>query len=241
MSLLRNIYSDWMKTKNTPIRLIIYIVPVVYASLLLWYTSRISTPKYIYGVFFQLMSVCFPIAESLLCALVCKLEEDAGGFNNMLGAYSRITAYLSKFLMIVLITIFVVIESTILLLVGMKFILHISNIQYIQFLSGTCLSVLGCLFLIELHLVLSFAFGLGASMAVGGAGFLAAAMIGGSIAGENIWIYFPWSWSIRLSSMIEYYNEQIIFSCSIVTIVTTSLLLLSIIWFSRWEGKKAYE
>lgn len=263
MKLLRNIYSDWIKTKHTPIRLIIFLVPIIYTSLIIWYCSNsvlkgtADYQEYIYFGFFEIMATSFPLAEGLLCALACMQEKNAGGYYNVLSSSSRTTSYMSKFLMIVLMNIFVVFGSIIMLIFGMKFILHVHGIHYSLFLLGALLAVIGALFLITIHLTLGFRFGIGASMAVGGAGFLTAAFIGATNAGDKIWRYVPWAWSSRLTKLIElsmasvetkdgmlvseYIKTQFVSGFSVIIIATAIILVLNVIWFRSWEGKKSYE
>jgi len=142
-------------------------------------------------------------------------------------------------------------------LLGMKFILHIENIQYSLFYQGALLTIIGCLFLYVFYLLLSFAFGMGVSIALGGAGFLVAAVMGATVVGDKIWQFIPWTWSVRLSNFpeflipgiqlpiglvpSEFLAQQYGICLPIVILGTITLLIGSLVWFNRWEGRKFYE
>ena len=257
-TICRTISSDWLKTKRTAIRLIVVIVPILYPLIMLWYFTKHSIQSQIYDAFFLVISVAMPIMAALLCGLIGTQEENAGNFNVLLGSINgRMTNYASKFILLILMTVSSVFFSTIVLLVGMKWILHVENIQAGLFLQGALFVILGSLILYIIHLFLSFAFGMGASIAVGGAGFLIAAIFGGTVVGDAIWPFIPWTWAARLSQLpevfirdfqmpsginpSELFAEQFSKGISAVIIGTVIVLIASIVWFSRWEGRKSYE
>ena len=258
MNLFRTISSDWLKTKRTSIRLIVIIVPIFYPLFMLWYFTKHSAQNQIYDAFFMVISVAMPIMASLLCGLIGTQEENAGNFNTVLGSTNRRTTnYISKLILLLLMTVTSVLFSTIVLLTGMKWLLHVENIQVGLFLLGALFVILGSLILYIIHLFLSFAFGMGASIALGGAGFLIAAIFGGTVVGDTTWQFIPWTWAARLSQLPEvfirdfqlpsglnpsvFFAEQFCKGISAVIIGTVIVLIASIVWFSRWEGRKSYE
>lgn len=258
MSLFRTLSSDWLKTKRTAIRLIVIIVSMLYPFFMLWYFSKQNSQSQIYDGFFMVISVAMPIMAGMLCGLIGTQEENAGNFNAILGStVTRTTSYLSKFILLILMTANSVFLSTLVLLAGMKWFMHIKNIQVGLFLEGALLVITGSLILYSLHLFVSFAFGMGASIALGGAGFLIAAVLGGTVVGDRIWQFVPWTWAARLSQLPEvfihdfqlpaginppvFFTEQ--FSKGITGVITCNVIVLiaSIVWFRRWEGRKSYE
>lgn len=262
MTLFRILSSDWLKTKRTAVRLMIIAAPVVYALLMILYFGhyqRTSDLQYkIYEVFFQVWTILLPIAAGLLAGLMCSQEEHAGNFNGILGeTVPRAQIYISKLLMLIIMTTADIFASTCILLFGMKAVLHISDIQIGLFLEGALLAVAGSLILYALHLFLGFAYGLGASIAAGGAGFLIAAIFGATTVGNRVWQFVPWAWPVRLSWIPEVFMPGINLPDSIVPseffsqqalkglvpsiLVFILVTICSIIWFYRWEGRKTYE
>lgn len=92
---------------------------------------------------------------------------------------------------------------------------------------------------------------MGASVAVGGAGFLIAAVCGVTSAGDRIWRFLPWAWPARLSQIPEVLlnnagRSQNLWSEVWHGVLPATLLFLLfaayvILWFDRWEGRKSYE
>lgn len=269
MSFFKNLTSDWLKTKHTPIRIILVTVPLFYSVFMLWYAEKLNSISAAYNAFFQVISIFMPIAAGLLCGLMGMLEENAGNFNVMLGlATTRTRSYVSKFILLIIMTAFSVLFSTAVLLIGMK-MLNFRNIQAGLFFKGALLVILGSLFLYGIHLLLSLAFGMGASIAAGGGGFLIAAIFGGTVIGDKIWQFVPWTYAVRLSglpkvfihdftmpadlsagtpaymsagfSLTEFYKHE--FNKGIAAVIVSTILILSvgIIWFIHWEGRKTYE
>ncbi|GED17917.1 lantibiotic immunity ABC transporter MutG family permease subunit [Aneurinibacillus migulanus] len=262
MTLFRVLSSDWLKTKRTAVRLIIFAAPVAYAFLLIWYFGNYKqTPDLqskIYEAFFQMRTALLPVSAGLLAGFMGVQEEHAGNFNGILGqTVPRAQVYISKLLMLILMTTADMFISTFILLVGMEYVLHISMIQVGLFVEGMLLAVTGSLFLYTFHLFLGFAYGLGASIAAGGAGFLIAAIIGTTTVGDRIWQFVPWAWSVRLSQLPEVFMPGLQLPDSIIAsdyftqlavkglvpAIATFILVTvcGTIWFFRWEGRKAYE
>jgi len=258
LDIFRCLSADWIKTKRTQIRLIFIVITITYPILMLWYFSNNKLQYQMYNDFFMIISVALPILISLLSGLIGCQEESAGNFNVILSStVSRTTSYLSKLLLLEFMTTISMFFSTFMLLLGMKFILHIENIHYSLFFQGSLLTIIGCLFLYEFYLFLSLAIGMGVSIALGGAGFLTTAIIGGTVVGDKIWQFIPWTWSARLSQLqvffipgihlpsglspSEFIKQQYTNALPFVILGTITLLIVSLIWFNRWEGRKSYE
>ncbi|MBU3155710.1 lantibiotic immunity ABC transporter MutG family permease subunit [Clostridium estertheticum] len=258
MNIFKCISADWMKTKRTAIRLIFISIPITYSILMLLYFSNNKTQYIMYDGFFKVISVFLPLLVGLISGLIGMQEEGAGNFSIILSStVPRTTSYLSKLFLLEFMTTISIFLSTSMFLLGMRFILHIENIQYSLFFQGSLLTVIGCLFLYVFYLFLSFAFGMGVSIALGGAGFLIAAIMGATVVGDKIWKFIPWTWSTRLSIIPEslmpgiqlpiglapsqvlmwLYGRHLPF----VFVITIMLIIASIIWFNRWEGRKSYE
>jgi lantibiotic protection ABC transporter MutG family permease subunit len=254
--------SDWLKTKRSAFRRIALILPVVYPLVMLWYFSlHRQTPEfqvYAYEIFFNTLTIFIPLLAGLLSGILCAQEEQAGSFNGLLSeAVPRAKLFCSKLLLLILAPAADLLLSVLILLAGMAWLFHLPDIQGALFLEGALFTVMGSLVLYTFHLWLGFAFGLGASVAAGGAGFLIAAICGLTSAGDRIWRFLPWTWPARLSLIPErilpgahaavpatssqsflQQAEQGLAPAMIVFLFLTACVIL---WFNRWEGRRSYE
>src|SRR4051794_3951839 len=88
---LRILASDWLKTKRSPGRRIIFIMPVLTAVLFIWYFSMLPLSYdfqlSIYKSFFQFWnSLVVPVGVGILAGVLVQQEEFAGGFIALLGS-----------------------------------------------------------------------------------------------------------------------------------------------------------
>lgn len=245
MDIWRLIRADWLKTRRTPIRWVVFALPVGYALTLLWYfsTFRVTPelPSKVYEAFFEAWCVSLPLIYGLLTGLMGLQEEQAGGFRVLLGIPSaRIRIYGSKLLLLIGVAFGSPLVSATIVVLGMKFGMGVENIHAEVFYVGALLSAAGSMALGACHLWLGFAFGFGASVGVGGAGFLTAAIIGVTSVGDGIWGAVPWAWPVRLAmhplASVDL-PKGLLYACSLFAVVT----VLSLLWFQRWEGRKREE
>lgn len=245
MTIFRLLRSDWLKMKRTPLRWAIIIAPFGYALIFLWYFSTYqitSDLQYkIYRDFFEALAVLMPLVISVVTSLFCLQEEQAGSFSVVLGSpISKPLIYVNKLGMMIAVQAGCMLISVTTLLLGMKFWLNIDSIDAILFYKGTVFTLIGTLPLLTLHLWLSFAYGIGASVGTGGIGFLVAAIIGATSVGDRIWPVVPWAWPVRISINP---NDPVVLTNGIVSSILLFVILaiLSSLWFHRWEGRKQEE
>ncbi|MNO25900.1 ABC-2 family transporter protein [compost metagenome] len=260
--LLRLLSSDWLKTKRTPVRWLTGAVVLAYPALLLWYFARpvrtAELPYDMHQAFFQSASIILPVGIGLLAGLLAAQEENAGHFNGLLGQSApRTLIYLSKLLQLVLLMTVCLFGSLLVLLAGMRYLLHIEQPAAGIFMLSGLLALVGSLAICALHLFLALAFGLGASVGAGGAGLLVAAIVGTTSVGDAIWPCVPWSWPARLAGLPAlampgvslpvgfqlsgFMREQLIRGLVPACAVFMLAAACSILWFCRWEGRKSYE
>lgn len=258
MIIFKLLLSQWVKTKRSGLRFIILMVPIVYPIFILWYFSQYEITDLlqvkIYSVFFEVISVALTIIIALLTALIVIEEELAGDFRGfLLTPFPRKKLYNSKLSFLIILTIIDIFISTAIMLFGMKFILKISDIQYQIFLVGAISTVIGSLFLYCLHLLISFAYGTGPSIAMGIVGFLISAILGVTSLGDSIWQFIPWAWGARLSKipvilmpMMKEIGGNISsklflnqFIKGVIPSVGSSIIIIVLgsKWFERWEGR----
>src|SRR5690606_41457400 len=82
------------------------------------------------------------------------------------------------------------------LILGFKLIQDVL-IAWPIFLTATLMALVGSLPLSAIHYWISFSWGFGPSIGVGGVGLLIAALMATSI-GDTIWPYVPCAWPVRL-------------------------------------------
>jgi ABC-2 type transport system permease protein len=258
MGVIRMLYADWMKTKRTSIRLVVYITPIAYSICMVMYNKHNKLQIQNYDTFFNTMAIILPIGIALISALICEQEENAGVFNGLLSIpASRMKIYLSKLIILILIITMDILVSTVIVIGGLRFILNVESIEYKLFMQGALFMSFASIALCSLDLLISFMFGMGASIGIGAMGVLIAAILGTTPVGDKIWRVIPWTYPARFGALpgtfingayipantnsIEYFNSQLqkgILSISIFFVLVT---ILGVIWFERWEGKKSYD
>jgi ABC-2 type transport system permease protein len=256
--------SEWIKTKRTPIRWLTFLAPMIFAALIIGYYSIRTVPGdiqiSIFQMFFEVWTaMVIPLGAGLISGLMIHQEELAGSFNGFLGGkLPRNYLYLGKFAILILSSTVSILIAVLSLVIGFSVILKIS-IPWPIFIAAAVMAIIGTIPLLAFHLWISFAWGMGASIGTGGAGLLIAALMGTSL-GDKVWQFVPWAWPIRLSMLpgayLLYkpgmeYPPEIISSGFVINQAITGLIpsvvffaiMLSggLVWFKRWEGRKAYE
>lgn len=258
---MRIIISEWVKTKRTPVRWLAFFTPVIFAAFIVWYFSlRVITKDIqvsIFQAFFEVWTaLVIPLDTGLISGIMIHQEELAGGFNGFIGSkLPRRDLYLGKLTMLILLTSTSTLLAVLALLVGSSFVLNI-RISWPIFIIAAIMAMIGTLPLLAFHLWISFAWGMGASIAIGGGGALIAALMATSL-GNNIWQYVPWAWPVHFTGVAGTYllylhgmksPPETIYSGFIVdqaikglvpaAVFFASMLAGGLIWFKRWEGRK---
>lgn len=200
------------------------------------------------------MAVILPLFIGLLCGIIASQEEEAGEFQVIRGgAISRITKYTSKTIMLVLTATFSVYFSISIFVLGLRYILDVSDIGYMIFFQGGLCIIAGSIILYLIHLFVSYAFGMGFSTLLGGIGLLVTALMITGL-GDKVWKYTPWAWGVRFSEIIgiihfeklesefiSYLYDEMWIAILVLISSTMIVFFISIWWFNRWEGRKIYE
>ena len=192
------------------------------------------------SAYLEVLAAAFPFLIGIVVGMVVSQENQAGHWQTMLGTVpSRAAAYLGKlsFLMIGA-------AGAAALALGC-FAAAYRKAPLPLYLKAWILLVLAVFPLYLVHLFIGMRFGKGASMGLGIAGsLLAALMITG--LGDAVWKYIPWAWGVRFMdyTVLSWSNPDVFqlvrhdFIAGIVIALFFSLLLfvLSILWFRSWEG-----
>lgn len=253
--------SEWIKTKRTPIRWLTFFTPVIFVALIVWYFSlkaiTLDTQVSIFQAFFEVWTaLVIPLGAGLISGLMIHQEELAGSFNGFLGSkLPRRALYLGKLTMLILLTSASTLLALLALLAGLSFILNIP-LSWPIFIIAALMAMIGTLPLLAFHLWISFAWGMGASIGIGGGGTLIAALMATSL-GNKIWQYVPWAWPVRLTGLAGAYllylpgmkyppeiissgfiADQAIKGLIPAAVFFLVMLVGGLIWFKRWEGRK---
>lgn len=253
--------SEWLKTKRTPLRPLVLGLPLLYAALILWYYSRWEiTPEKQLSLFLAFFegwnALVIPVGISILSGFMVHQEEMAGNFQGFLGSrMPRSHLFFGKLAILLFLISASTLTATLALILGFKLIMDVL-IAWPVFLTATLMALVGSLPLLVLHYWISYAWGFGPSIGIGGVGLLIAALMATSI-GDTVWPYVPWAWPVRLplltGAYLTYlpgmeYPPDVIASGTIqhqtlkgiILSVFTSFIMLfwGAKWFNRWEGRK---
>ncbi|MGA9174105.1 MAG: lantibiotic immunity ABC transporter MutG family permease subunit [Thermoactinomyces sp.] len=256
---LRILASDWLKTKRSPGRRMIFIIPVLTAVLFIWYFSKLPLSHdlqfKIYQAFFEFWTaLVIPVGAGVLAGVLVQQEEFAGSFIGLLGSpYPRTSHYLGKLLILILQTSVSSLLAVLILLGGLKLFFGI-DVSWKLFLLAVIMAEAGTLPLLALHLWIGMALGFGVTVGIGGGGVLLAALVGATSLGNTIWQYVPWAWPVRLSLSPGLFFPGIDFPASMTpltlfwhqtlkAVVPSTMLFVFLvaggcIWFNKWEGRK---
>lgn len=237
------IKSEFYRIRHTSLIWIHLIVPVLYTLMYLFLAKTTGLRNYpkddIIKTFLVLLSAAFPIIIGAITAKVSDLEMKAGGFKVILSeTKSRKKAYISKLIVLLIGGFF----STIIAIC--LFALLFQNQSMIDYLVEALLIFVGTIGIYIINLWVSIAIGPGASI---GLGFVGALLAGLSLTGlfDSIWYYIPYTWPSRLSLTYIIGNdlnriltkEEFIKWAIIAIPVIIVLLILSLMWFKKRDGK----
>lgn len=252
VSLFRALRADFQKLKHTQTFWIHIVIPVLGALFFLMCYNLFSSVETVekHVLYFEVVCMLFPLLIGIICGIVVSQEEQAGQFQVLLSTKSRIITCLSKLLTLILMGIFSLFLALGIVLLGLKLFLHVYNIPYSLYFQVFAWIAFGNIFIYILSFWLSLKFGRGASIFLGIAGMLIAALMITGL-GDRYWMYIPWAWSVRFCNFIalnfmsvamhkeipdfSYYFRKAAF---ITSAYTFGILILQLFWFKFWEGRK---
>ncbi len=244
----RQVRGEFQKIRHTPMLWIHILVPVIGVILFLSYYSflSINNTSKVQG-YMEVLSVAFPLLIGIITAMAVDQEALAGNFQELLMAEGKLTSFFSKICVLLIMSFGALLIAVGGFALGFKFFLH-QNTFSIAFYGKMILILFSSqIFLYILHTICSFQFGTGASIGLGIAESLIAALMLTGL-GEAIWKWIPCSFGGRLCDYYMEYNTSkgdiYIFlsefeSGALICLVITAILLLSsFIWFYYYEGRK---
>lgn len=239
MTIMREFISNFIKIRRTPVIILHLLLPATVTLLFLTYYAfagyRIIPDV---RMFFILLQICYPIFVSIAVPTFIHLDRNISTIQNALGLVkSRNSVYLGKLLFLLFLSAINLILYELCFYVGAYFILHISIMPFGSYLGIFYILLFSNLFLYLLHMPIAFRFGPSISVLIGISGTILAGFFENEI-GDHIWPAIPWEWGIRLLKKYLGYSGTPVFY-GIISLITISVavLLLSLLWFNRWEGK----
>lgn len=222
------------------------MIPIICAAIFAGYyhISRWELATKI-SAYLEVLAVAFPFLIGIIVGLVVQIENQAGHYQLLLGTIpSRMATYIGKlgFLMIC------AFGATFLAL-GTFAALY-RDAPASLYLKAGILLLITMLPIYLIHLFVGMSFGKGASMGLGIAGSLIAALMITGL-GDATWKYIPWAWGVRAMdyTVLAWDSPQLyaqvktdFFSGMIISVCcTVCLLIASLVWFHGWEGGKNSE
>lgn len=243
MTILREFSSNFIKLKRTPLLLLHLLTPIVITFLFLYYYT-IAGYRIINDVrvFFIILQMCYPIFIGISVSAFTQLERNIKGIQNTLGLVeSRISMYLGKLLFMLFLSAINFILYEISFYIGVNLFFGSNVFSFNLYIGIFLILLLSNLFIYLLHLSVAFRFGSTVSVLLGIAGTILAGYFQTAI-GDKIWPIIPWEFGIRfLENYFNFSNSPIISGIISMIILTSIILILSILWFNRWEGKITQE
>jgi ABC-2 type transport system permease protein len=258
MQIVRLIHADCKKAKHTPLLWIHLAIPLIGAVSMVCYDSFSHSVYSVSNVggYLQLLAMAFPLLIGVICSLCIEQESQAGKFQVLFtSSKPKFLTLLSKFIFLVLLGFGAALLAVFCYAGGISAVLHKSLFPWTFYLTATLILMGSFLFCYIFHLFLSLRFGKGASIGVGIAELLLAAIFNTDL-GDKIWVVFPCTWGIRFvttwtniasksalqaaKNMMASQTEAELHAGILICIVATILsIFFASVWFSRWEGQKS--
>lgn len=245
----RVLKADFLKMKGTVFFWIHIVMPLIGIALFLSYYSfsKVDSISKVPG-YIHVLSIAFPLLISVVCSFVVEQEALAGNFTELLSTeYGKRKAFFSKVCFLLICGFCSTILAVFGFAAGFHFLLGQNELP-LSFYFEISFVLFGCqIFMYLFHLFLNFRFSKGASIGVGIMECLLAALMLTGL-GDVIWKYMPCAWGIRLcSSFFAYRLNPNLFhtlpvdiQMGVVICICSTIVafVMSLIWFSYYEGRK---
>ena len=242
-TIFRCIRANYLKMKRSVLIAVYVLIPFALALTFAGYfhTSNWSRTLKI-SAFLEMLGIIYPFLTGITLGIIAQQEYRAGQYQFLLSAVpSRVSVYIGEIC-------FLLINSLLFCVIAVA---CFSLLFPFASING-CIQITGLLFLgtapvYLIHFLCAFMFGKSASMWLGIAGsLLAAIMLTG--LGDICWQYIPWAWSVRymdfwclsVTDRNVYLQGCHSFYGGIVINVIVVLVLFAagIIWIKLWDGGK---
>ena len=241
---IRCFKAEFIKSRRSAIFYVHIVLPFLCAVVFAGYyrisaweaSSKISA-------YLEVLAASIPFITGIITGQALDIEHYAGGYQLLLGTIpSRNASFLGK--LFFLLSCFF---AAVALALGLFAALY-PVAPLVLYGKALALLLLTAIPLYVLHLFIGMKFGKGATLGLGIAGSLLAALMRTGL-GDGIWKVVPWAWGIRTMdvAVLSWYDPQlyllahgefvigmVVCACSSVCLLTACLL-----WFRRWDGAKS--
>ena len=244
----RNLHADLLKMKGLSITLAHILIPVITSGLFLAYYSVSAwneNTKII--AFYQAVGAGFPVLIGIFTASIMEQEQNAGAYQNLLTLRKKTTAFLSKVILLLILSLFSVFLAAGIFCFGFYKISGCSTVSTGTYMMAAFIMWCGSITLYIWQMFLAFRFGKGVSIGAGIISGLVSALMLTNL-GMYIWKYIPVSWTGRL----PYAYLQNVFGepgaidemksvIPVFCVFTVFSMVYYLLWASHWEGSKISE
>lgn len=244
----RMMQAELLKLRHSFLISLHLLVPIAGSLIFLLY-YRISNWNEMAQIsgFFEVMGIAYPFVISIVCAKAVELEED-NHFQTFLGvSVKKRYAFLSKWLVLLLLALGAVLTATFLFAAGNRFLPGNRVFGMSVYLKTAFLLWAGGLPLYLEHLYLNLRFSKSVSVGIGAAQFLLSALMLTGL-GDGRWQFLPCTWAARGSQTFLLFSFQgknvplllvELKNWRFFGILLTALLYVIImIWFHYYEGRQ---
>lgn len=243
---IRCFRAEFIKHRRSAVYYIHIILPVLCAVVFAGYYRvsgwDISTKI---SAYLEVLAASIPFITGIITGQALDIEHYAGGYQLLLGTIpSRNASFLGK--LFFLLSCFF---AAVALALGLFAALY-PVAPLVLYGKALALLLLTAIPLYVLHLFIGMKFGKGATLGLGIAGSLLAALMRTGL-GDGIWKAVPWAWGIRAMdvAVLSWYDPQLYllahgaFVIGMVVCACSSVCLLAacLLWFRRWDGGKSTE
>lgn len=249
---MRIFVAEWMKTRHTILHRLVLLIPLFCSLAVLGYAAyrknSFSLAFFYQGFFLIWSAVLLPLGVGILTGILVHEEEEAGNFYGLLQcSRKRSSLYLGKFSAALVFLTGSTFLTTLIISTGLCFLLQKERGVGL-FLTAACLAVCGVLPVLAVHLWVSFAFGMGASVGVGICGLLLAVLLGSTSLGDHIWYAVPWTYPVKMAmfpmafsmfpeNMRTEAEKPFVLAFALSLVLSVLILAGSMLWFEKWEGR----
>lgn len=244
----KQIKADALKLCKTPFFWLHLIIPLACIVIFVAYIAFARHDANQFAlIYYQMIALAYPLVAAWLTSIIAEQEVDAGQGFFLLSAPSRTSTLCSK-LFYLLVCGFI---ACLIALLGFHGVASLVLSNYSLALTQTFSVMLvtwACvLFQYFFHLRLGLRFGRNVNFAVAAAEILVAGLMITGL-GEAVWFFVPSAWGIRFVSMLATYDAfgSIVVAgmqigIILAVLMTLAMLIALVVWFSRWEGRRAEE
>lgn len=256
-SMLKLIQGHWYKTKRTPLRLMLLVLPILYSVLLFLYYSVSSTSngntENEYRYFFLGLGLAVQFVASIVAVLLVRLDRNAGNFGNELKlGISRNKLIVSKLLLLFFMLFGVELMAT----TAFSWLQGAFRGSWLSWQELALYSFYGILLMLPFIVTytwLAYRFDFTGTLIISVLFFLVGVLMGTTNLGGNLWFFIPPTWLARtifgllpaaywLTGTAQDIAGKMLLQLIPLTIVlVVVLLVLFFIWYNNWEGTRKLE